>query len=514
MAKTPFRSPVPGNVGAGPKGGDPDFRAKTEFLRRWWKEPQAYPDEFKSWLINFIEHHPDLLLEESAIPRIHWSKIIDPQTGVTPDEWIIGTGPPAPSAGKVGDLYLDTSTGTIYEKTGTSTWTLKGVITGAPGPPGPTGPAGTVYDTDQIGTVKSWTGKTIPTNWRLCNGQTISEALAPDLAVFAAAEVAAGNPLWGISGTAPNRTITLPDLRNKFIYGVAQTDLADMGAAGGVATVTLDGTHMPPHGHVVTSHSHGGGTGGQSQTHTHLVHSERSVSGLTVGSLYDTQIQVIPGAGIAYTHVSDPPSVDHSHAITPESPGTNTAYGSGGVALAHENLPPYIRLAHIVKVAGPMIDPGGALIGQTGPQGIQGPPGGASYVQIVGDGVSTSFVVTHGSGTRDVHVTVRRNSSPYDDVVADVEHTDGNTVTVRVLSPPATNGLVVMVSRGSGDSNYVHSQVALAAVWNVAHGLGKFPSIEVVDTGNSVLWPDVHYVDANNVQLTFAAPTSGKVYVN
>jgi hypothetical protein len=48
----------------------------------------------------------------------------------------------------------------------------------------------------------------------------------------------------------------------------------------------------------------------------------------------------------------------------------------------------------------------------------------------------------------------------------------------------------------------------------VSHGLGKYPSVEVVDAGNNVLLPDVHYVDLNTVTLAFGSATSGKAFVN
>ena len=57
----------------------------------------------------------------------------------------------------------------------------------------------------------------------------------------------------------------------------------------------------------------------------------------------------------------------------------------------------------------------------------------------VGDGAATSYVLTHNLGTRDVQVTVYTNSAPYDEVLADVEHTDANTVTVRFAAAPAAS---------------------------------------------------------------------------
>ncbi len=65
--------------------------------------------------------------------------------GADGDEWFTGTGAPAGGLGSIGDHYLDTANGDVYDKTGPSTWTLVGNIkgpTGATGPQGPTGATG------------------------------------------------------------------------------------------------------------------------------------------------------------------------------------------------------------------------------------------------------------------------------------------------------------------------------------------------------------------------------------
>ena len=67
---------------------------------------------------------------------------------------------------------------------------------------------------------------------------------------------------------------------------------------------------------------------------------------------------------------------------------------------------------------------------------------------------------------------------------------------------------------GAYDANYVHTQLAAAASWSVTHGLNKYPAVEVVDTGNNVVIPDVRYLDTNSVLLTFGSPTSGKAVFN
>lgn len=65
-----------------------------------------------------------------------------------------------------------------------------------------------------------------------------------------------------------------------------------------------------------------------------------------------------------------------------------------------------------------------------------------------------------------------------------------------------------------GDKHYTHTQLVLSATWDVPHGLGKFPSVTAVNSGDNVVIADVHYVDTNNLVLTFGAATSGKAYVN
>jgi hypothetical protein len=70
------------------------------------------------------------------------------------------------------------------------------------------------------------------------------------------------------------------------------------------------------------------------------------------------------------------------------------------------------------------------------------------------------------------------------------------------------------IGGGGGDANFVFTQVSASNTWSVAHNLGKYPAVNVVDSGGTELVPDVLYVDSNHVTVTFAAPTSGKVYCN
>jgi hypothetical protein len=63
-------------------------------------------------------------------------------------------------------------------------------------------------------------------------------------------------------------------------------------------------------------------------------------------------------------------------------------------------------------------------------------------------------------------------------------------------------------------STLIFTQSSPSASWSIAHNLGKFPSVDVVDSGGNVLMPDILYVDLNNITVNFGAATSGKAYIN
>ena len=69
----------------------------------------------------------------------------------------------------------------------------------------------------------------------------------------------------------------------------------------------------------------------------------------------------------------------------------------------------------------------------------------SKYNASIGDGAATSYTVTHNLGTRDVQVTIYDNSSPYAEVIADVQHTTTNTITLLFSVAPTSNQYRVVV---------------------------------------------------------------------
>ena len=86
------------------------------------------------------------------------------------------------------------------------------------------------------------------------------------------------------------------------------------------------------------------------------------------------------------------------------------------------------------------------------------------YIQTVGDNASTSIAVSHNLGTRDVLVSVYRNSAPYDEIVVDTEHTDDNTITLNFTVAPTLNEFAVFIATvtagGGGAPAYTNGSLS------------------------------------------------------
>lgn len=66
----------------------------------------------------------------------------------------------------------------------------------------------------------------------------------------------------------------------------------------------------------------------------------------------------------------------------------------------------------------------------------------------------------------------------------------------------------------NSDKTFVFTQGAPALVWTVQHNLDKFPSVSVVDTGNTTVLSQIDYIDNNNITITNTAQFAGKAYLN
>jgi len=91
------------------------------------------------------------------------------------------------------------------------------------------------------------------------------------------------------------------------------------------------------------------------------------------------------------------------------------------------------------------------------------------------------------------------------------------------LTPIAGNGtfdinkfydFAVFTLGTQGSTTFEFDQGVPATTWDITHNLGKFPSITVIDTGNTVVFGEYDYVSNIRVILTFSAAFAGKAYLN
>ena len=64
---------------------------------------------------------------------------------------------------------------------------------------------------------------------------------------------------------------------------------------------------------------------------------------------------------------------------------------------------------------------------------------------VIGDGSTTAFIITHNFGTRDVAISVFRNSGNYEDVLVETYRSSVNAIAVVFEAAPAANAFQVSV---------------------------------------------------------------------
>ena len=212
------------------------------------------------------------------------------------------------------------------------------------------------------GVILPYGATTAPTGWVRANGRTIGNASsggteranADTSTLFSflwtnygdsVCAVSSGRGASAAADYAANKTITLPDLRGRALFGLDDmgnsaasrlgtviTSQTTNGASGGTETHTLTEAQLP-------SHTHGAGTlsatadGG----HTHTVS-----GGITAGSGGTTATAGANTVPLGANAISVTGG-SHTHAIS----GATASTGSGS---AHSNMPPAFLTTFIIKL--------------------------------------------------------------------------------------------------------------------------------------------------------------------
>ena len=87
-------------------------------------------------------------------------------------------------------------------------------------------------------------------------------------------------------------------------------------------------------------------------------------------------------------------------------------------------------------------------------------------------------------------------------------------VSVSVRTSPTLNMEFGVPQASGGDKSLIYVQAVASDTWSITHNMDKYPSVTVVDSGNTVVIGDIHYIDRNSLVLTFVGAFVGKAYLN
>lgn len=62
--------------------------------------------------------------------------------------------------------------------------------------------------------------------------------------------------------------------------------------------------------------------------------------------------------------------------------------------------------------------------------------------------------------------------------------------------------------------SFVYTELQPLTTWTIVHNLGKYPSVTIIDSADRMVIGEVHYIDANTVEVSFAAGFSGQAFLN
>lgn len=98
--------------------------------------------------------------------------------------------------------------------------------------------------------------------------------------------------------------------------------------------------------------------------------------------------------------------------------------------------------------------------------------------------------------------------------VVEIVEVAAEVLEIAVEGPQGPPGPQGPVGPPGADATYTHTQGAPSASWSITHGLGKYPSVTVVDSSGSEVEGDVTYLSNAQVLVSFSAPFSGVAYLN
>jgi len=140
---------------------------------------------------------------------------------------------------------------------------------------------------------------------------------------------------------------------------------------------------------------------------------------------------------------------------------------------------------------------------------------GSNVFEIIGDGVTTAFPITHGMNTKEIIISTRQAATPFANVNIAAEYTSNTVVTFTFPVAPAVGEVfIVMMQRVTYSFAITGDGVTTAFV--ITHNLGTKNIIvgfrQTFSPYAKVNIPFV-YTSVNSITVTFSvAPGSGEIF--
>lgn len=164
---------------------------------------------------------------------------------------------------------------------------------------------------------------------------------------------------------------------------------------------------------------------------------------LTRATDFDTAVEIAGGdftfvdagstlANTGWVSVDEVTTIGTDPIVFQQFSGAGTYTASNGVQLVGSNF------------SGVVVASGGLSVGSSGFE-LDTTIAVRKYAANVGDGTATSYTVSHNLGTKDVIVSVYDNSTPFAEVICDVQHTSTTAITLLFSVAPTSNQYRVVV---------------------------------------------------------------------
>ncbi len=190
--------------------------------------------------------------------------------------------------------------------------------------------------------------------------------------------------------------------------------------------------------------------------------------------------------------------------------------------------------------------------GEQGPQGETGPRGisvtgfepisqegyDVTYRMTFSDGTYTDVVISNGTGSLK-WLELQEDSWVLEDslykysysgsysVVSVYKGTNAKELITNInvvvqgpmtylysIAPFDGYALCASVENASVADVYIYEQEVASDTWEIEHNLNTYPTPTIIDSGGNIVIGSENYVDRNKIVITFAAPFTGKAYLN